>query len=59
MKRDWMIFDWAGNKPFGEQRFDTFEDAWEHVFSHLAEIGDYDPESPGEYYVERICAWEI
>ncbi len=25
----------------------------------LGGIGDYDPESPGEYYVERICAWEI
>ena len=62
MKRYWMIFDRAGNKPFGEQRFDTFEDAWSHIYASLTikalDVKEFE-ELCGEYYVERICAWEI
>lgn len=29
------IFDWAGNAPFGEKLFKTFDEAWEFLFSRF------------------------
>lgn len=39
MKR-FKIYDWAGNlMPFGE--FETFEDAWEHIYSLFENEDDF------------------
>jgi hypothetical protein len=55
---NFMIQDWAGNEIFGvrnglnvELRFETFDDAEEHLSSLLGD--DYE-ESRGEYYVIDI-----
>lgn len=52
----YKIFDWAGNKPFGEKRFDTFEDAWEYLYEWLSENRpeeEFEDEC-GEYYVDKV-----
>lgn len=54
------IFDWAGNKPFGEKTFETFEDAWEHVYEYLNEYSDDEfDEACGEYDVREVNDGEI
>ena len=47
----WMIFDWAGNAPFGWMLFTSFEDAWAHIYKEVPEalLNTYD-----DYYVEEV-----
>jgi hypothetical protein len=47
----YAIFDWAGNHLFQEYEFETFEDAWEHLYTTFPEMGE---DAFEEYYVEQI-----
>lgn len=38
----WIVHDWAGNRLFPDQEFDTFEDGWAHVRSNLPEEVDWE-----------------
>lgn len=54
----WIIKDWANNTPFGDMTFDSFEDAWGHVYEYVEEQSpkteqDYD-DYCGEYHVEEV-----
>ena len=33
MKVQYIIYDWAGNKPFGDKTFNDFEDAWSYIYA--------------------------
>jgi hypothetical protein len=33
----WIIEDWAGNRLWGDNEFDSFEDGWAHVRANSAE----------------------
>lgn len=62
MKTQYIIKDWAGNKPFGEMTFKDFEDAWDFISASLerrygipsseAEEKMFD-DAMGEYHVEE------
>ena len=38
----WCIFDWAGNKPFGDFYFNSFDAAEEFLSEHLILHGNYE-----------------
>jgi len=44
----WIIQDWAGNLPFGNQTFDDFEDAEAYLCEFLDDTYETDRE---EYYI--------
>jgi hypothetical protein len=44
--KKWIIQDWAGNFPYGQRTFDTFEDGWE-----LIRTDHPDEEDWQEFYV--------
>jgi hypothetical protein len=53
------IQDWAGNKPFGNEIFDTFDDAWERIALHVAHVHPNATEHAideiyGEYEVVKV-----
>jgi len=31
----WIIWDWAGNRPFGNMEFDSWETAWEYIYANV------------------------
>lgn len=33
----WIVQDWAGNHMFPALSFDTYMDAWDHVYQHSPE----------------------
>ena len=45
----YRIEDWAGNILFNGRTFDTFEDAWEFIYTAFPNEEDL-----GDYYVEKI-----
>lgn len=59
----YIIRDWAGNKPFGEKTFKDFDDAWDCIYRAIEQrygipCSDeqekaFDVEC-GEYYVEEL-----
>lgn len=41
----YIIVDWAGNELFNHQLFNTFDDAWEHLyvtFPNEEDFSDYE-----------------
>jgi hypothetical protein len=48
MTLNYRIYDWAGNEPFGDIRFSTFEDAWDHIMEHVD-----DEDAHQEYHVDQ------
>lgn len=53
MSELWCIFDWAGNKPFGDFYFDSFEDGEEFLSEHLNKHGCYETDRQ-EYSIDLI-----
>jgi len=45
-KTMWIIKDWAGNKPFPDKKFKTFQDAWEFIYGKFPDEEDWQ-----EFYV--------
>ena len=53
MKKKFAIYDWAGNRLFKDELFDTFEDGWTFIYMNVSE--EY--EGDGAYddlYVEPL-----
>lgn len=50
--KDWIIYDWAENKPFDEKLFKSFNDAEDFLTIWLNEKGNYE-EDRQEYYIEE------
>lgn len=50
MSPQFRIYDWAGNLPFGEKTFCSFEDAWNYLLAFFPD--EEDEEFFAEYYVE-------
>ena len=51
----YIIYDWAGNKPFGDREFKEFEDAWEVVYEYVRKNypeNEFE-ETVGEYHVDE------
>lgn len=54
-----VIEDWTGNRPFGNLAFDTFEGAWEYIYSHVDnslfdKTQNEDDNVFQEYYVQEV-----
>lgn len=45
------IQDWAGNVLLNGQAFNTFEDAWDYIYSELTDKLDLDEDDYQDYYV--------
>jgi hypothetical protein len=50
----WKIIDWAGNRMYPDQVFDTFEDG-----RHFIDCKVVDPEEHQEYYVVEMKLAEV
>jgi hypothetical protein len=50
----WKIIDWAGNRMYPDQVFDTFEDGRYFIDCKVA-----DPEEHQEYYVVEMKLAEV
>lgn len=50
-KHRFIIRDWAGNTKFNGEHFNSYEDAWEHIYGHAegCEDGDF-----SDFYVEEV-----
>ena len=56
MTQKFIIKDWADNHLFTDEVFDTFEDAWEHIYENVDnslfdETGDDNDNVHQEYFV--------
>lgn len=50
------IYDWAGNIKFDAREFNSFEEAWGHIYEYLHEnvpVAEFD-EYASEYYVYEV-----
>jgi hypothetical protein len=47
----YKIYDWAGNR-IGDNKFNTFEDAWDYILGDLTDKLDLKEEDYQEYNVQ-------
>ena len=51
MKR-FIIIDWAGNRKFQTESFETFDDAWDYLSEYFKDLNDEEfSETVGEFAV--------
>lgn len=49
------IFDWAGNRCFSAESFETFEDAWGFLYQRYDALPEKDfDDQMSEYFVEEV-----
>lgn len=56
--RKFQIFDWTGALKFHGQRFDSFEEAWGHIYLH-AEPGATKEEREAEDFFSDWYVYEV
>lgn len=55
MNGNFIIQDWAGQYPFGETLFETYEDGWDFLSIHFAHLSDKElDDTLGEYNVMPV-----
>ena len=51
--KKYIIEDWAGNRLFPTQEFETFEDGWDFIYDNIHEDSEDDGTYDDVYVIEK------